>query len=119
MPLDRQVDTPADEIEALLEQMEAYAKTNYELAKLKSLDKATEVSTSFISRMSVVVTVTLCLLILNIGIALLIGELLGKMYFGFFVVSGFYLLASIALHYFLHKWIKSPISNALIIQALQ
>jgi ABC-type transport system involved in cytochrome bd biosynthesis fused ATPase/permease subunit len=62
---------------------------------------------------------TLFALVLNIGIALWLGELLGKNYYGFFIVAVFYLLSAIVLHFFLHNWIKKPVSNLIITQALQ
>ncbi len=114
-----ETDTPVNEIESLLERVETYAKTSYELAKLKSLNAATEVSTSLISRLSVIIMASLFVLIFNIGVALLLGELLGKNYYGFFIVAGFYLIASIVLHYFMYKWIKKPVSDSIILQALQ
>jgi hypothetical protein len=72
-----------------------------------------------VPRLSVIIMISLFALVLNIGIALLLGELLGKSYYGFFIVAGFYLVAGIILHFFLHKWIKKPISDLIIKQALQ
>ena len=63
--------------------------------------------------------ISMFILILNIGIALLLGEWFGKSYYGFFIVAAFYLLAGIVLHFFLHKWIKELISAVIIKQALQ
>lgn len=112
-------DTPVNEIESLLERVESYTKTSYELAILKSLHATTKVSTSLISRLSVIIAASFCVLIFNIGIALLLGELLGKTYYGFFVVAGLFLLTSVVLHHFMYKWIKKPVSDSIILQALQ
>jgi len=67
----------------------------------------------------VVVVATLFVLVFNIGIALWLGELLGKSYYGFFIVAAFYLIAAIVLHFFLLRWIKKPMSDLIISQALQ
>lgn len=112
------METPASEIESLVEQAEALAQTSYELAKLRSLQTTTEVSSSLIARLSVMLMVSLTVLLLSISTALLLGDLLGKSYYGFFIVSGFYLIASIVLHFFLRKWIKNPVADAIISQAL-
>ena len=112
-------ETPVDLIETLYERAESYGKTTYELTKLKSLETTTVVVTSLVSRLSVIIMISLFALILNIGIALWLGELLGKSYYGFFIVAGFYLLAGVVLHFFLLKWIKKPISDLIIKQALQ
>jgi len=113
------METPASIIETLFEKAEAYTKTTYELSKLKSLETSTRVATSLISRLSVIIMLSLFALVLNIGIALLLGEMLGKSYYGFFIVAAFYLVAGIVLHFFLLKWIKKPLSDLMITQALQ
>ena len=113
------METPVSLIEELFEKVEAYSKTSIELAKLKGLETTTQVVTTMMWRMSVIIMLSLFVLVLNIGIALWVGELLGKSYYGFFIVAGFYLLAGIVLHYFLHNWIKKPVSDLIITQALQ
>ena len=106
-------------VELLFEKTEEYSKTSLELAKLKTLETTTKVVTSLISRLSVVVMLGLFVLTLNIGIALWLGELLGRNYYGFFIVSAFYMLLGLLLHFFLHHWIKKPVGNLIITQALQ
>lgn len=113
------METPASVIEKLFERAEAFTKTTYELSKLKSLETSTRVATSLISRLSVILMISLFALVLNIGIALLLGEMLGKYYYGFFIVAAFYLVAGVVLHLFLHQWIKKPLSDLIITQALQ
>jgi len=113
------MEQPISQIETLVDRIEAYGKTTYELSKLKVLETTIQVATSFLSRISVIVMISLFVLILNIGLAIWLGELLGKMYYGFFIVAGFYLFAGILLNMFLHKWIKKPISSFFIKQALQ
>ena len=113
------METPANLIESLIERAEVYGKTTYELSKLKLLETTINVVTSLVPRLSVIIMISLFALVLNIGIALFLGELIGKSYYGFFIVAGFYLLAAIVLHFFLHKWTKKPISEFIIKQALQ
>jgi len=113
------METPVNLIESLFERVEAYSKTSYELSKLKLLETTILVVSAFLPRVSVIIMITLFALVLNIGVALFLGELLGKSYYGFFVVAAFYLLAGLILHLFLYKWIKKPVSNLIIKQALQ
>ena len=113
------METSVSSVESLYERIEAYGKTSYELTKLKSLETTTIVVTSLVSRLSVILMISLFALVLNIGIALWLGELLGQSYYGFFIVAAFYLLAGIVLHIFLHRWIKKPLSDLIITQALQ
>ena len=113
------METPVTLVEAMFEKVEAYAKTTIELTKLRAVETSAKVVTSFVSRVSVIVMLSLFALVLNIGIALFLGDLLGKTYYGFFIVAAFYLLAGILLHFFMHKWIKKPISEMIIKQVLE
>ena len=113
------METAANSIESLFEKAEAYGKTTYELSKLKALETASIVVTSLVARLSVILMISMFALVFNIGLALFLGEILGKLYFGFFIVAAFYLLAGFVLHIFLHKWIRKPLSNLIITQALQ
>ena len=110
--------TPS-KVELLFERTEEYTRTTLELAKLKALETTTDVVTTMVSKGSVVIMVALFVLVFNVGIALLLGDLLGKSYYGFFIVAAFYLLTALVLHFFLHTWIKRPVSNLIITQALQ
>ncbi len=106
-------------IETLLEKGEQYGKTTIELLKLKTLDKSADVASTMISWTIVIVFAVLFFLIMNIGIALWIGELLGKSYYGFFAVSGFYALLGIVFAIFRKQFVKNPINNSIINQVLE
>ena len=77
------------------------------------------VVTSLVPRVSTIIVFLLFALVLNIGIALFLGELLGKSYWGFFIVAAFYFVVGMVMHFFLHRWIKKPLSDSIINQALQ
>ena len=113
------METQASSIELLFERVEIYGKTTYELSKLKALETAVSIATTLVSRLSVIIMISIFALVFNIGIALYLGELLGKLYYGFFIVAGFYMLAGIVLHFFLYRWIRKPMSHLIITQALQ
>jgi hypothetical protein len=113
------METPGDSIELLFERAEAYTKTTYELSKLKLLETTNIVVTSVIARLSVIMMISMFSFVLSIAVALWLGDILGKSYYGFFIVAGFYFLAGIVLHFFLHSWVKKPISELIIKQALQ
>ena len=113
------METPANIIETLLEKAESYSKTSFELGKLKAVETTSTVVTYLVSRLSVVIMISLFALIMNIGIAIWLGKLLGEYYYGFFIVAGFYCVASAVFHLFLHRWIKKPLGDLIITQALQ
>ena len=106
-------------LESLFEKAEVYATTNVDLFKLKAIDKSADVVSSLASRLAFVIIVTLITLMVNIGLALWIGELLGKSYFGFFIVAGFYILVACILFFFRQQLIKSPVNDSIIIQMLK
>lgn len=105
--------------ESLIEKGEQYGKTTIELLKLKTLDKSSDVVSNLISWAIVIVLTVLFFLILNIGVALWIGELLGKSYYGFFAVAGFYALLAIIFGIFREQLIKRPVKNSIVSQVLE
>jgi len=109
----------ANIIESLWDKVEDLGLTTLELSKLKALETITNVTTSMIARISVIISILLFLLILNIGIAFLLGDILGQISYGFFIVAVFYLIAAIFLHFYLHIWIKNSVSEFIINKALQ
>jgi hypothetical protein len=109
----------SDLFESLIEKGEQYGKTTIELLKLKTLDKSADVVSNLVSWLIVVIFAVLFFLILNIGVALWIGELLGKSYYGFFVVSGFYALLALVFGIFRKQLIKLPVNETIINQVLE
>lgn len=104
----------ATPLESLIDNIEDYGKTSIELLKLKSVDKAADVFSSLLSRIVIIVVVALFFLILNVGVALWLGDLTGKSYYGFFIVAGFYALIALVLLALRNKHIKTPIRNYFI-----
>jgi len=101
-------------IESLLEKAADYGKASFELVKLKALDKTSDVVSTFIPHSVVFVLIALFMLFLNLGLAFWLGEILGKTFFGFFVIAAFYGIIGIVLHFFMHKWLKKIVCNYFI-----
>ena len=106
-------------IETLLERATEYGKSSYELAKLKMLDKTSDVVSTLLSNSVVLIIISSFMLFLNLGLAFWLSEILGKIYLGFFVVAAFYGISGILIHFFMHDWIKKCISNNFIKQMLK
>jgi len=109
----------ASTIEMLFERAEDYTRTTVELAKLNAVDKTADVMSSLLSRLTVSIVFVLFAFLANIGLSLWIGELIGKVYYGFFIVSSVYLIVAIVLYLFKDQWLKMPISNFIIIKMLK
>lgn len=106
-------------IESLLERASEYGKTSYELLKLKIVDKTSDVVSSFLSHGFVFILVISFVLFFNLGLAFWLGEILGKICYGFFVVAGFYGMTGMVVHFFFHKRLKKNIGDYIVKQLLK
>ena len=91
----------------------------FELSKLKALETMTIVTMALVSKIAVILMASMFSIVFTVGIALLLGDLLGKVYYGFFIVATFYLIAGLVFHFFLHAWLKKPIGDSIISQVLE
>ena len=101
-------------IEKLIEKAEIYSKTTLELCKYKAVSKSADIFSNVAVKMAIVLVIVLFLLLLNVGIALWVGQELGETYYGFFVVAFGYMCIAILLYIFREEWIKIPVSNFII-----
>ncbi len=106
-------------VESLIENAEAYGKTTYELSKLKLLEGVTVVISALLSKLIFMLVISLFAFVLSVGISLMLGDLLGKSYYGFFIVALFYLMVGVVFKYTLQKWLKKSIADKLILEMLQ
>jgi fatty acid desaturase len=112
-------DNNAKLLESLFETATEYGKTSYELVRLKTLDKSTDIVSSLVPHSVVFILIASCLLFLNLGLALWLGDILGKAFYGFFVIAAFYVLLGIIIHFFMHKSIKKHVGNYIIKRLLK
>lgn len=101
-------------IESLVEHVEAYTRTTVDLAKLRVVQKASQVLSNIAVTIVLVVLSSLVLLMASIGGAMWIGEALESAYLGFFIVSGFYLVLGLFVYMLRDRIIKKPISDSII-----
>lgn len=101
-------------LEDLMANAETFGKTNIELIKLKTVDKVADGASSMVAWAAVVIALVLFFITLNFGIALLVGDLVGKSYLGFLIVAAFYGVAGLILYLFKDKWIKKPLNDSMI-----
>jgi fatty acid desaturase len=113
------MDDKGNVFESLLEKVSEYGKTSYELVKLKAVDRTSDVVSSIVPHTIVFVLLVTFVLFLNLGVALWLGDILGKIFYGFFVVSAFYILSAIVMHFFMHKWLKRLITDYFVKQVLK
>ena len=100
-------------IESLLKLTESYGKTNIELIKLKAVDKSGDVISTFFSNFLLLSLIIFLLFTLTVAFSLWIGELIGKTYYGFLVVAGFYALIT-GIYFIFRLHIKRQLKNNVI-----
>jgi hypothetical protein len=108
----------ANVMEPLIEQMEEFGKTHYVLFKLKAAEKVSATGASLIAKGSVLLIVFSCLLLATIGLSLWLGDMLGKVYYGFFCTAAVYALFALILVANKEKLLKARFQNAIISQLL-
>lgn len=101
-------------LETLLEKAINYGQSSLELAKLKTIDKSTEVASALVPPLFIASFMVISLLFITLGMALYLGEILGKIYFGMAVVAGFYALCALIIQLFLRKQLSTACRNLII-----
>ncbi len=106
-------ETNTNILDPLIKKAEQFGKISWDLTKLKTVDKLSDISAHILSRLFVFVFAFFFLLTLNIAAALGLGLILGANYWGFLVVAGFYGLLAL-LFMALQNNIKTKIYNSLL-----
>lgn len=104
-------------IEPLLIEVEKYSKTSFELFKLKFIAKTANVASVLMSKLLMMIICFLFVITLNVAIALWLGDLLKKNYYGFFIVAAFYGLVGL-ITIFIYPFIKNRLNNSIIQQMI-
>ena len=105
-------------IEPLVERAEEYGKISYELVKLKAIYTITKVVSTVVSKAIFFIVISMAIAVLTVGVALWLGDILGKTYYGFFCIAAFYGIIGGVLYFYLHNKIKQCVSNSIISQML-
>ncbi|MEP6675604.1 MAG: phage holin family protein [Ferruginibacter sp.] len=103
-----------DSVHALFERAGDYLETRVELYKLQAVNKSSQVFSSLASRLIITIILIFFITLLNIGVALWIGECLGKMYYGFFIMAAFYGLVALIVYALRRTLLQKPVINSLI-----
>lgn len=109
----------AKSFETVLERATEYGKTSIELAKLKVLEKTSNVSSKLVVHYIVICFIASFMLFSSLGLAFWLGEILGKIWYGFYVLAAFYGFTGIVLHFFMRKKLKKSVKDYIIKEALK
>ena len=105
-------------VEELFYKLRDYGDTRIELFKLKSLHKITGVLSSLIVSVILIGLISLIILCITIGLAILLGAWLGKMYYGFFIMAIIYIIIGLILYSGRNKFLSKPVSDKIIKELL-
>lgn len=109
----------ATHFSALIERIESYSKTTIDLIKLKTVDKIAVIASNIALGVIIFILTFFFLMILNLALAFWLGDLLGSIHQGFFVVAGFYVLLIIVFLVFKKQIVKTPLTNTIISKILK
>jgi hypothetical protein len=98
----------------VIENVHKYLEMERRLLKLEVIEKVSEASATAASGSIVFVFYLLVFLFFSIALAMLAGDLFGKMYIGFAAVAVLYLLIALVLNLRKEKWLKAPIANTFV-----
>ncbi len=112
------MDAVPNHFETLLSQAGEYAETRAKLLKLKVADKTSETVSDAASALVVGIFLIFFVVLLSFGLSFLLGELLGKTYYGFFAMAGFYAICALIFKANKKRFIKTPVSNFIIAKFL-
>lgn len=89
------IDAPKEELNELFDYVTAYVEATVEINKMKAASKAASIGSTVIHKSIGVIMLSMVFLLLSVGAAFLVGEWLGKVHYGFFVMGGVYLLVAL------------------------
>lgn len=104
------------QFEELIKRIEEYADTNIKLLKYKAIDKMSALVSSVITYRIIIAGFTVFFLFLSLAVALWLGEVFGKIYYGVFIICGFYGIIALVL-YGVRDRIRQQICNSIISKA--
>jgi len=107
------------DMELLVDKTTLYVKTSYNLFRLKTILKFSEIVTSIIVISLSGILLIAFMVFFSFALSQYIGDLLGEIYYGYLVVSGFYLVILMLLKIFFYRIIKRKIQNNIIKKMLK
>lgn len=106
--------TPNHEIEALFDKASNYFDTRLDLFRLKAISSTSDVISSVTAKSIFVLFLVVFWVTVNIGLALLLGDWIGKAYYGFFIMALVNLIAGLFFLKAGGRWVKGVAAEKLI-----
>ena len=107
------------DIDILLSDTGDYLENKALLWKLKTVDTLSDSVSDLASGLGIISIVAMVSFIFSMGLALLIGDWLGKDFYGFFIIGGLYAIIGLVCYARRDKWLKEPVGNMLVRKLLK
>ncbi|MBL7747983.1 MAG: phage holin family protein [Chitinophagaceae bacterium] len=102
--------------EELIDSVKEYINNRIDAVKLSAAEKASAITANVLAGIFVALILFLFIIFGGVALALVLGIWLGKMWLGFLLVAGFYLLLALIIWAARGRIIRLPVMNALIKQ---
>ncbi len=101
-------------IEEIIENLKSYFATNYELIKLKAVERITVILSDLISDFLVGLVVFLFVIFISLWAGFYLSARMGDNNSGFAIVAGFYFMLGLLLLIIRKKVVERPLRNKII-----
>ncbi|WP_264521862.1 hypothetical protein [Flavobacterium sp. N1994] len=108
------MENSATTIENLVERIEQYSKTSFDLYKYSAIYKTAALFSLLAVKLVFTLITFIVTLLFTVALALWIGDVLQKTAYGFLIMGIFYVVLGIIIYIFRKPWIKIRISNLVI-----
>ena len=103
------IDNFKNNVDELNDHIHAYIKSTFEYYKIDFFKKSMKTTVSFSRVLLLGTVVVLFLFFFSFGLALLLGELLGNLSYGFFIIAGIFLILLILVLVYGKKMIERKV----------
>ena len=103
-------------VEELADNAKEYINTRIESIKLNAAEKSSVIIANGVAKVVTAIFFLFFLGLASIALSFLVGEWIGRLWAGFLVVAGFYLLIGVIIWFARERLIRVPVMNALIHQ---
>jgi hypothetical protein len=107
-------ETGKPDFEAIVADLKAYVDTSVDLYKLKATEKAALLASDLAIIAVVVFFVLLMVVFGSLALAIVLTKMTGKLYIGYLIVSGMYLVLVVAIYFSRNRWLKSKLADTII-----
>jgi len=103
-------------VEELTDNAKEYVNNKIELTKLHLAEKSSSVLSNLMAGIIVTIVFMLFIVFASVALSIILGSCLGKIWLGFLIVSGVYLLLGLIIWFGREKIIRLPIMNTILQQ---